>query len=324
MREGVNPEKAKKEKNIRKLHRVIIPVYIPNIEEEYYKESLEVFERCLSSLFKTINPDTTVATIINDGSTALIDPVLVKYQGQIDKLVSYRENKGKVYAVSDEARSAFEPFITIADADVLFFTGWEQEVLDIFEKVPKAGIVSPLPTPNNAFYFNCSLFFDQYLKGNIGYDKIVDEKDLDLYEQGINFSKILLRPGSKYSWKEKQYYLKGDKIVLAGASHFIATYRSDLFKDQRSFPEYKFKKGYEESFLDHLADIKGLYRLSSLKCFAYHIGNRLDEFTLGYKPEKSTKQPTSGEESLKVRYTSKIPYFVKKGFFKILKHSKSL
>ena len=52
MRKGVNPEKDKTEKNLVKFHRIIIPVYIPNLTEEYYTESLQVFESCIEFPYK--------------------------------------------------------------------------------------------------------------------------------------------------------------------------------------------------------------------------------------------------------------------------------
>jgi len=71
MREGVNPEKYKEEKNERKFHRIIMPVFIPETTEDYYTESIEVFKSCVSSLFKTINYHSTVITIINNNSLTL-------------------------------------------------------------------------------------------------------------------------------------------------------------------------------------------------------------------------------------------------------------
>ena len=323
MRKGINPEKAKEQRNVLKLHRVIIPVYIPNSEEEYYKESLEVLDLCLYSLIKTINPETTVITLVDNNSASPIENITKKYREKIDKLVTYQENKGKIYAVLNEARNAFEPFITIADADVLFFSGWEKEISELFRIYPRAGIISPLPTPNNSLYHNYSLFFDLYLRGRIGYDKIVASEDLGLYEKGLNYSKILDRPGSKYSWREKQFYLKGEKSALVGASHFVATYRSHLFHNEKTFPEFKFRLGYEERFLDDIADRKGYYRLSSMNTFAYHIGNRLDEIAERYKPQLiRSNHLFSFSEKENLPTTSKIPYFARKTFFKILKSLK--
>ena len=48
-RRGINPEKLNPKQLNYKLHRVIIPFYIPNVTEEYYKESVAVLDLCLKS-----------------------------------------------------------------------------------------------------------------------------------------------------------------------------------------------------------------------------------------------------------------------------------
>ena len=126
MRKGVNPEKLKNEKNHQYKHRVIMPVYIPNTEEEYYKQSVEVFRFSLRSLIETINPETTAITIIDNNSIKEVNDIINLNLEYIDKKVSYSDNKGKVYAVLNEMRSCYEPFVTCTDADVLFLRGWEK------------------------------------------------------------------------------------------------------------------------------------------------------------------------------------------------------
>ena len=286
MRKGVNPEKNKNEKNTFFFHRIIIPVFIPNTSEEFYKESVRVFDRCLSSLLRTINNQKTAITLINNNSCIEAESIIMKYAFGIDKIVHYRENKGKILAVMNEAKAAYEPFITISDADVLFISGWEEEICKVFEAFPKAGVVSPLPTPNNTFISNSSLFFDKYFIGKIKYKKIVSDIDLELYKTGINFPSILDRTNRKFSWKEKQYYINGKYKAVAGACHFVATYRSFLFKDIEEFPYFKFKNGYEKEFLDDIADRQGYYRLSVNKTYAYHMGNKLDENILISKEDQ--------------------------------------
>jgi len=319
MRKGINPEKLKCEKNHRYSHRVIIPVYIPNKTEDYYAESFEVLDYCLNSLVKTIDHNKTAITIINNGSGPEIEDVISKYSNLIDKLVVYKLNKGKVYAVLSEARSAFEDYVTIADADVLFFSGWENEVFEVFNTYRKAGIVSPLPSPNNTFYFNKSLFFDQYLIGNLKFGSIVSKADSNLFIKGINYQPILNRPGFKYSWIEKQYYLDGSYKAIAGATHFVATYRSSLFRRNFDFPKFKFKKGYPKYFIDNIADTKGYYRLSTNKAFAYHIGNRVDDTVLKYEAPREIHgvDYRKIDSSLSIKLL-KTPFFIKKIGYKFL------
>lgn len=328
MRVGVNPEKFKGEKNIKKQHRVVVIFYIPNLEEDYYKESLTVLDACLNSLVNTINFETTNITLINNNSIIEVKDIVEKFikKKQIDKYISYSDNRGKVYAALDEARSVFEPFVTITDCDVLFFSGWENAVFEIFKNYPKAGVVSPLPSQYSALFSNCAVFFDYFIWGKMKYGKIVANEDVDLYIQSINNIALNSRAW-KYNWKEKQYYLDGRIKAIVGATHFVATYKSCIFRRGTTFPEVKFANGYETKFIDNLAEKKGLYRLSTLYTFAYHIGNKLDEFTKNKIFDQAQLLNPKIFKDLIIEKRSKnifipILYFIKKFVYKVLKKLK--
>ena len=324
MRQGVNPEKYKDEKNLQKQHRVVVVFYIPNTKEDYYAETLKVLDVCLDSLINTINPETTNITLINNNSTPEAEAVVAQYRQHVDKYVVYSENKGKVYAVINEVRGIFEPFVTIADSDVLFFSGWEKAVFEVFQNHPKAGVVAPLPSQYSAFYCNASVFFDKALTGKLGYGKVVTDADVDLYIKGVN-NEGLMANGMQYNWKEKQYYLDGKVKAVVGSNHFVATYKSSIFKKQHTFPEIKFQNGYEERFIDCLADTKGLYRLSTVKCYAYHMGNKMDEVQ-ALLPSGTSELVSplifNGISTERQNVFGFLTYPIKKIFFKVFKKHK--
>jgi hypothetical protein len=320
MRQGVNPEKYKEEKNIAYCHRVIIPVYVPASNETYFAKMPEVFKTALEQLLKTINPTTTAVTIINNNSSDEIAAIINMHLHQIDKYVQYGENKGKVYSVLNEARSAYEPFVTIADADVLFLHGWEKAVVDIFKQFPKTGVVAPLPSQGLAFNRNTAVFFDNYLWGKIKLGDVVDKEDSNLYIKGLGNSAILNRNNRTYHWHEKQYYLEKKQKAIIGAGHFVATYRSALFKEGITFPLLKFKNGYEDQFIDILADKKGYYRLSTLKTFAYHIGTAVDEETQMLKQRTGDSVSKDDFEEIITSIEKRLtPYWLRSFIFKLLK-----
>ncbi len=276
MRTGNNPEKEKNNKNTLKPHRVLMVFYIPDSNEDYYKELDVVLDKSLESLINTINLETTAITLINNNSSKKVDAVVEKYKPYLDKYVLYTENKGKVYAILNEVRGVFEPYVTITDADILFYSGWENEVFDIFRKIPKVGVVSPMPMPYLTLHFNQSIFFNT-LWNRIKYGKFVSDEDIDLYVTGTNLPKIIERR-AKFNWKEKQYlYTENECEVIVGAYHVVSTYRTEQFRNIYSFPEFKFLNSYESDYIDCLADKKGLYRVSTQNTFAYHIGNKIDD-----------------------------------------------
>ena len=276
MREGNNPEKNREEKNILKPHRVVVVFYIPESQEDFYNEMDAVLDKCLQTLTLTINPETTNITLINNNSSKKVKSVVDKYSHQIDKYVLYNENKGKVYAVLNEVRAVYEPFVTITDADILFYNGWEKAIFETYKQFPLAGVVSPMPLPYLTFYYNHNIFGFNTLKGYIKYGKYVADEDIDLYLEGTNLPNLVERK-TKYNWREKQIVLQNkDAMAVVGAYHVVSTYRTEQFRNIYTYPDLKFKNSYELYFIDALSEGKGLIKLSTLKTFAYHIGNKID------------------------------------------------
>ena len=73
MRKGTNPEKKDNLLDIDQYHRVIIPVYIPNLTEDYFKEALVILKLCTQSLLKTIHSKTKISIIDNGCCTEVSD-----------------------------------------------------------------------------------------------------------------------------------------------------------------------------------------------------------------------------------------------------------
>jgi hypothetical protein len=288
MRKGVNPEKLKETKLLYWEHRVLVPVYIPNLEEEYYKESFEVFKISMRSLLKTINSKQTVITIINNNCTNVVSQFIedLLISQKIQKHVKYSQNVGKVYPVLSEVKSIYEEYITIADADLLYMKDWVAETSKIFNTYNMVAMVSPFPCPTASLYLNTSFWFANFFRIKKG--KVITDNSLELFMQGVNPPKNFLK-GKKWDWKDQQYYIEKNKLkACVGAMHFIATYKTKyLRKIPLNRPENVFKGGDEIRFIEKHIDRMGYGRLSSIKTCAYHIGNKLDDFSLKYKFKKS-------------------------------------
>lgn len=217
MRVGNNPEKGKGTTNKLWKHRVVVVFYVPDSDDDYFVHLPEVFDKCLESLVRTINPETTCITLIDNCSGSRAKSIAGKYRQRIDKYVEYTENKGKVYAVLNEVRGIYEEFVTVSDADILFYDGWEKAVFDVYADHPRAGVVSPHPCPFTTFYFNKSVFGMQSVLGNVSYGKHVADADIDLYLKGTNLPNLIERKGHQANWKEKQYILKKPSPAVIGA-----------------------------------------------------------------------------------------------------------
>lgn len=274
MRIGTNPEKKKSKKLEYKLHRIIVPVFIPETSHEYYKEAVVVFKTCINSLLKTVDLEKTAITIINNNSNHEVD-VVIEYFYQkklIDKYIRNSENKGKVYSILQEARASYEEYITIADADVFFFNNWQPAVYEVFRAFSNVGVVGLTPDPHMAFYCNNSLWFCSFLSIKRG--NVVATEELELFEKGINKKDFFVT--KKYNWKKKQYFLEKDKTkVIVGASHFASTYRKSMFEKLPFKRPLHVFPGGELNFLDTPIDKLGYHRVSLNKAFVYHMGNTI-------------------------------------------------
>lgn len=322
MRIGVNPEKFKGERNIKRQHRVVVVFYIPNVVEEYYKDSTDVLDSCLESLVNSINFETTCITLVNNSSIREINGVVDKYldKGLIDKYVSYSENKGKVYAVMNEINGIYEPFVTISDADVLFVKGWEKAVFTIYKNFERAGVVAPLPCSNLAFNYNNAVFFDEIATLSLKKGKIVSDKDCDIYIEGLGNTSLLERKNRNFNWRTHQYYVKNkNEIAIIGAGHFVATYRTALINGNDNYPEFKFFNGYESKFIDDRVDKKGYYRLSLHETFAYHIGNSVDGNVAYLKKIEGGYVEAEDFQAIKLNIKKRFsPFWLRSVFFRIV------
>jgi len=284
MRIGTNPEKIKLTKLIHKPHRIIIPFWIPNATDDYFKYQPEVLRLCLQSLIDSVNFSRTNITLINNNSCPEATEIAEEFvkKGFIDKYIKQVENRGKLEVLLAEARGASEEYITISDSDFLFYKGWEETVIQIFNKFKRAGVVTSYPVPNHAFAYNARWVFSSRWKSG----SIVDKKEMDLVNHGLGnkelgiYSSLGVR--KKLPWYEKQYFLEKDGVkVCIGAIHALATMKRDIFK-QLPFKkiEYVFKQAAEEEYMDYFSNLLGYYRLSTPICWAYHMGNTIPDIEI--------------------------------------------
>jgi hypothetical protein len=144
MRLGTNPEKGKKIEHAA-YHKIIVPIYVPNLEG-YFKDGLKITRLCIESLIATKHSKALLTVVNNNSCIEVRNYLNDKFEkGEIEELVHYNRNLGKIDAVIPLARGSSEPLITITDGDVLFDQGWMQAVEEVYEVFPETGMVSPVP-----------------------------------------------------------------------------------------------------------------------------------------------------------------------------------
>lgn len=291
---GINPEKINVKQLSYKRHRVIMPFYIPNIEDDYFTHTVDVLRLSLRSLVDTIDYETTCITLINNASCKEASDVAEKFisEGLIDRYIRYEENRGKVEPCLSEVRASYEDYVTIVDADVLFYQGWEKAVFDIFNNIPRAGAVSAVPAPHVAFYHNSSVIINEYLKQRLKWGKFISKDDLmDFAESTGNGSDFYENKKDGFSWMDRQLVIEKNGVVACvGCGHFFTTYKRYLLEKQ---PKRKvgvvFKNGLESGFIDEPIDKFGYYRLSVTQSYGYHLGNNIVVKELENRNHKNSK-----------------------------------
>lgn len=273
MRVGDNPSKSNFLIKIDSTHRIIISVYIPNLEEPYFKQSQKIFRLCLESLISTVHQNTRISIIIN-GCCEEVQEMIYDYKNRfsiVDQVFYTKENLGKINAIYSIVKSNLEPLFTVTDADVMFLPNWQYEIERVFQEFPEAGMVSPVPSSKGYLYSTASTIFYGLFKGKIKFQDVKDPEGL------INFQNSV---GSNlYQDIHLKKYLvvsNGKAEAVVGCGHFVATFRNEVFESGPSqVCKYRVQGDSEVNYLDSPNDKAGYLRLATLGNYAYHLGNSM-------------------------------------------------
>lgn len=269
MRIGFNPNKDKVLPKSDYIHQVIVPVYIPH-QNDYFKDSFQILQLCLESLFKTCHNKTYI-TIVNNGSCIEVVNYLNKLQ-QEAKLqeVIHTSTIGKLNAILKGLSGHQFPLITITDADVLFLNDWQKATYEVFEAFSKTGVVSPVPNSKLLRHNTANIIGETFFSKHMCFTPVVAKAGMEAFAKSIGNESLY-----KAIHLEKQLTItRGSTTALIGAGHFVATYKGvsfDVLKQR--FSTYSLGGDSEKLILDRPATDLGLWRLSTQNNYAYHLGN---------------------------------------------------
>ncbi|MFN3754447.1 glycosyltransferase family A protein [Flavobacterium sp.] len=273
MRIGKNPQIAKSLQTPDYFHQVIVPVYIPN-NEDYFKDSFNVFKITVDSLLKTCHAQTFIS-IVNNGSSAEVEAYLEKLyeNGDIHELIQ-TNNIGKVNAVNKALVGQSFPLVTITDADVLFLNDWQKSVYEVLEAFPKAGAVCTTPNSRTLKKLTENIYFDNFFSKSLRFTQVKDSQAM------IDFVESIGNPWVYRPIHLEQYLtVNHDNIsAVVGAGHYVCTYRRDALP-QNGFDNTDTLLGKNTMDPIDLGIIKkGFWRLSTVHNFTYHMGNQSEDW----------------------------------------------
>lgn len=277
MRIGNNPNNEQLTGENIAFHRVIIPVYIPS-ETEYFKDSWQVFEYCLFSLLKTSSTQLKISVVANGCCTEVNEKLFqLQKEGQIDELVIETEGIGKINSVLKAVRTAEERLITITDADVLFDEGWEDAVLEVFKNFPRAGAVCPTPVFRKHFNLTGNIWMRYLFSKKLRFRPVQDPDAMTRFAKSIGWPWL----DEKYKDLYATLQLKDGSSAMVGCSHFVATYKREVFEEMpKGNTNFKIRGDSELRYTDLPVLKRGGYRLSTINNYAFHMGNTPEDWMI--------------------------------------------
>lgn len=305
----MNPQKKAKQLEVGTHHRIVVVVYIPEEESNFYKNSFEVFKTCLESLRTSINSSAKI-TVVNNGSNTMVTAFLnTSYLNKvIDTLINHSTNIGKIDALIGAARGAREQLITLADADILFKSGWQEETEKVFSSFKKVGSVSPISVRHSELYCTSTTLKQIWLRRlKFKYQSIPENlTDYNMYMDSINWDRET-DPQLKWPVIEVNHVK-----ALVGSGHQVLTIDRDiLFESVPKAPSYILVGNDSEyKYVDEPINTSGRLRLSTYHNFAYHMGNKVEPWMLDIVSQNETNEanavPVFKKTPLKKTVTSKI------------------
>ena len=270
MRTGKNVSKEKLIESDSCMHRVIIPLYVPH-EEDYYKESYEIFILSIKSLKMTSYSDIKIS-VISNGSCDEVNTRLLKlyHTGIINELIIERDCIGKLNSILKVIRTCDEPFVTISDADILFDNDWENEVMNVFKEFPKAGAVSPMPVFRTQNHYTSNILFDYLFSNRLQFTEVKNPEALTLFAKSIGWSRL------DEHWKDVIMTVrsKSNLTAVVGCNHSVVTYNKSIFNNiPDGNSSFQLGGDSEGEYLDRPVLFSDGYRLATENNFAYHMGN---------------------------------------------------
>lgn len=273
MRKGQNPILNSKIVKKNSYHRIVVPVYIPDLLG-YYLESLDVLKLSLNSLISTIHNQTSI-TVIDNNSCKEVKDYLQKlvYSGDIDQLVTYNVNQGKVDPIVSYLKGCHEDLITITDADVLFTPNWQNSVENLFATFPEAGMVSPLAAPSLYSFYTAFTWFYGIFKYQILKDFNTDLAAL------VKFHNSIDRQRSLNEIEKKPFFIRSGKVrAVLGNGHFCVTISKEIIPFIPLESSGSDFKAAEEKFIDKPVVLAGFMRMATEKGYVFHMGNTVESW----------------------------------------------
>ena len=232
----------------------------------------------------------------------------------IDELIIEREGIGKINSLLKALRTVEERLVTITDADVLFFNNWEDEVVKVFKSFPKGGAVCPVPVYRKHLDLTANIWSKYLFSKKLKFREVKDIDALENFAKSIGWTHLPEEFGDSIGTLQA----KDENIAVLGCSHFVATYKTEVF---RALPEknsaYLIDGDSEFLYMDKPVVLVDGYRLSTYTNNACHLGNIFESWMKdSFETLNKRQQAYIDYSELKYLKRSNFKYFLINKVFK--------
>jgi Glycosyl transferase family 2 len=279
MRQGQNPAKMGLKAYQSKRLGVALLAYIPD-QEGFFKNSLEILKYQIASLHAATSDFDLL--VFDNGSCPEVREELHRLysSGLIQFLCLSQFNIGKVGAINWLLSAMPNDWICYSDGDMFFRAGWLENSLAIFDAFPSAGLVFAQPTLFDTMRGTGQAH--HLLETDARYQfsqEIIPAESVREYALGFGVNAKL----------EKE--LMGKPVCVAvekasgiravvGGGHNQFLVRREVARRIVPLPTQLALSPIEDSAFNRRVDDLGLLQLSTFDPFTFHVGNRLDDWTL--------------------------------------------
>jgi len=296
---GINPARHKLSDYRPANVTVATLIHIPQMSG-YFRHKLDVVRISLSSIMAHTTPDYDLLVFDNGSCAEVVDLLRSMHDsGTIRFLFLSSQNVGKIGALRMIFESAPGEYVAYSDEDILFYPGWLEAHLRIFQVFPKAGMVSGVPVRNASRYATQSL--QRLMNEEIEDLTVRPERRIpDNWEEDWALStgrdpQAHLRAMQDHA---ELVLCKGGVEAIGAANHFqfMAPRRVLLDALPKDWSGRMMGQMVE---LDEAVDAAGFLRLSTVDRYTRHIGNvaspaLLEEIReLGLDASEVTSAPVS-------------------------------
>jgi glycosyltransferase involved in cell wall biosynthesis len=279
MRKGQNPSKMGIPAYRPKQLGVALLSYIPS-PEGYFAQSLDILKYQIASLHASTREFDLL--VFDNGSCSEVQDELRRLQadGLIHFLFLTPYNLGKTGALNWIFGAMPNNIICYADSDVFFESGWFEQSLDILDAFPNVGFVTAQPCFFDALDQNGHAHLG--LENQLGielYQMDVPTAALEEYVRGVDDGSPNVRDHLLKRWQMIRRSEGGQEAII-GASHMQFLARREAIRNIFPLPARYGLSREDDRLFNLRIDQAGLLQLSTQAFYVFHMGNRLDEYTL--------------------------------------------